>query len=101
DNLPEFVGYHAKATQVVRYILTTFPEAFVLILPMSLLLGLLFCLSGFSKHNELVAMRAGGVSMVRLAALLLGVGLVATVVVFVVNEVFVPHARESAAAQMN
>lgn len=101
DNLPEFVQHHAKIGQVLRYLFTTFPEAFVLLLPMSLLLGLLFCLANLAKHNELVAMRAGGVSMARLALPLLGIGVLGSVVVFAVNELFVPHARDQAARQMN
>jgi len=48
---------------------------------MALLLGLLFCLANLSKHNELIAMRASGVSLLRLALPLLGIGIAATLVV--------------------
>lgn len=99
-SLDEFIDFHAGLGTVVHYYLILFPEMFVLIMPMSLLLGLLFCLSNLSKHNELTAMRASGVSLARLALPLLGIGLAATLVVFAVNEVFVPRAKERADALM-
>jgi lipopolysaccharide export system permease protein len=43
-------------------------------------------------------MRAGGISLARLAMPLLAIGLLATGAVFAVNELFVPHAREHADA---
>ena len=98
--LNDFIDYHASLGTVVHYYLIFFPEMFVLIMPMSLLLGLLFCLSNLSKHNELTAMRASGVSLMRLALPLLGVGLVATLVVFAVNELFVPRSKEQRDALM-
>ncbi len=95
-SLDEFIDFHARFGTVVHYYLILFPEMFVLVMPMSLLLGLLFCLSNLGKHNELTAMRASGVSLARLALPLLCVGLLATLVVFAVNEIFVPRARERA-----
>jgi LPS export ABC transporter permease LptG len=83
---------------VLHYYLITLPEAFVLILPMSLLLAVLFCLSNLGKNNELIAMRASGLSIVRLAAPLLAVGLAASVAVFIVGQSYVPRAKEKADA---
>lgn len=93
NHLDDFVEAHAKLGTVGRYYLTVFPDAFVQLLPMSLLLGLLFCLANLARHNELSAMRAGGVSRARLMAPLLGIGLAATAVVGVVNELFVPGSQ--------
>ena len=71
DNLYDFIQFHAPLKDVLRYYLIVLPEAFVLILPMSLLLGVLFCLSNLGKNNELIAMRASGISVTRLAVPLL------------------------------
>jgi lipopolysaccharide export system permease protein len=98
--LNDFIDYHARLGLVVHYYLIKLPEFFVLIMPMSLLLGLLFCLANLGRHNELIAMRASGISLARLALPLLGVGLGATIVVFAVNELFVPRAEERADALM-
>jgi lipopolysaccharide export system permease protein len=98
DRLGEFIEYHARLTTVVHYYLIKFPEFAVLILPMALLLGLLFCLANLAKYNELIAMRASGISLARIAVPLLAIGMLATVVMFAVDELFVPHAREKAEA---
>jgi len=91
--LGEFIQYHARVSQVVGYYLIILPETLVLMLPMALLLGLLFCLSNLGKNNELIAFRASGISYLRLAAPFLIVGAVATVFAFVVNEAFVPTGK--------
>jgi lipopolysaccharide export system permease protein len=96
--LDDFITYHARFGTVVHYYLILFPEMFVIIMPMALLLGLLFCLANMSKSNELVAMRANGISLLRIAVPLLAIGAAATLAVFVVNELFVPHAHEKADA---
>lgn len=98
STLDEFTASSAPFINGVHYYLIKFPEFFVQIMPMALLLGLLFCLANLSKYNELTAMRASGISLFRLAVPLLAVGLAATGVVFAVNELFVPHAREKADA---
>src|SRR5580700_9769404 len=98
DRLGEFIEYHARFSTVIHYYLIKFPEFAVLIMPMALLLGLLFCLANLGKYNELIAMRASGISLARIAMPLLAIGMLATIVVFVVNELFVPHARAKAEA---
>lgn len=98
EHLSDFLQGHATVGQVAHYYLILFPNNFVLILPWSLLLGLLFCLSNLGKHNELVAMRASGVSVFRLAAPLLAVGLAASLLILGVNEAFVPRAIEQSNA---
>jgi len=94
--LGEFIQYHARVGQVVGYYLIILPEALVVMLPIALLLGLLFCLSNLGKNNELLAFRASGVSNQRLAAPFLIAGLVATGVVFLVEEAFVPTGKARA-----
>jgi LPS export ABC transporter permease LptG len=94
DNLAEFIQYHARLGQVIRYYLIMLPEAITLLLPISLLLATLFCLSNLGKHNELLALRASGLSVMRLALPLLAVGAAATLVVFAIIHSFVPRAKE-------
>jgi lipopolysaccharide export system permease protein len=100
ENLGGFLKAHARVGQVLHYYLIAFPEAFVLIMPISLLLGLLFCLTNLGKNNELIAMRSSGVSLTRLAAPLLTIGFAASLLVFGVNELFVPRSKERADAFM-
>ena len=101
DKLTDFITFHAKVSQVLHYYLIVLPEAIVMILPMAMLLAVLFCLANLGKNNELIALRASGVSTLRLAAPFLIVGAVAAVAVFVINETLVPRSREKAEAFMN
>ena len=100
-NLSDFIQFHARLGQILHYYLIVLPEAFVLIIPMSLLLAVLFCLATLGKHNELIALRASGVSVLRLAMPLLAMGVLASLLVFGVNEAFVPKSQERADAFMN
>lgn len=98
ENLGEFLKQRAAIGAILRYYLIVLPEPIVFILPLALLLGVLFCLSMLGKHNELVAMRASGVGMWRLATPFFVVGAVASVLSFGINEQFVPQSRERADA---
>ena len=100
-NLSDFIQFHARLGQILHYYLIVLPEAFVLIIPMSLLLAVLFCLATLGKHNELIALRASGISVLRLAMPLLAMGVLASLLVFGVNEAFVPKSQERADAFMN
>lgn len=91
--LDDFIEANVRFGQAVHYYAVLFPEVLVQILPMSLLLGLLFCLTAFSKHNELLAMRACGVSLSRLALPFWFVGLLLSLLVLGLNEWLVPTAR--------
>jgi lipopolysaccharide export system permease protein len=101
DNLPDFIEYQAGFGLILQYYFVALPELIVTILPMSLLLGLLWCLSNMGRYNELTAMRASGVSLVRVATPALGIGLVASLLVFGVNEMFVPRSKERADSLLN
>ena len=60
---------------LLHYYLTQLPQILVILLPVSLLLALLFCLGRMSRANEIVSMLTAGVSMPRLLFPLLSIGL--------------------------
>ncbi|SVC28360.1 uncharacterized protein METZ01_LOCUS281214, partial [marine metagenome] len=82
--------------EIARYYLLQTPELLTTVLPIALLLALLYALTNHARHNELVAMRAAGVSLARLSvpyfvvAALLGGGL------FLVTEFIAPKATAEA-----
>jgi lipopolysaccharide export system permease protein len=84
------------AGDIVAYYLVKAPEFLVLILPMALLLALLYALTNHARHHELTAIRAAGVSLWRLCLPYLFVGLLASVVLFAVNEFWVPQSTDTA-----
>ncbi len=64
---------------------------FVLVLPFTLLLALLYALTQHARHNELTALRAAGVSIWRLCVPYFCVGLAASGIYFALNELAVPR----------
>jgi lipopolysaccharide export LptBFGC system permease protein LptF len=75
ENLDQFLDAQATTMQVVRYYVNFLPFIIVLMLPVAILLAVLFSMGALSKNNELVAMRASGVPLLRTARPLLGLGL--------------------------
>ena len=80
---------------VAEYYLIKLPEVLVQIIPIALLLALLYALTNHTRHNELTAMRAAGVTLWRLCVPYLAVGLALTAVLFSLNELAVPDATEA------
>ena len=76
---------------VAGYSLAKTPEFLVTILPVALLLALLYTLTTHARHNEITAMRAAGVSLWRICAPYLAVGLAASATLFALNESLVPQ----------
>lgn len=70
------------------------PELLLTVIPFALLLALLYVLTAHSKHHELTAMRAAGVSLWRICLPYFGVGLVASVGLYALNEFWMPDAKE-------
>ncbi len=81
---------------VVQYYLIRAPELLVTVIPIALLLALLYALTNHARHQELTAMRAAGVSLWRLCAPYLAVGASFTIVVFLLNEIWVPRSLTAA-----
>ena len=82
---------------VIAYTAARTPEFLVTILPVGLLLALLYALTNHARHNEITAMRAAGVSLWRVCAPYLGVGLAASLALFAMNELLVPRSTAWAA----
>jgi lipopolysaccharide export system permease protein len=72
------------------------PEILVTILPIAFLLSLLYALTNHARHHEITAMRAAGIGLFRIALPYLGVGILLSLAVFAMNELWVPDSMEAA-----
>ena len=79
---------------VIELCIAWTPDCLVTVLPIALLLALLYTLTHHARHNETTAMRAAGVSLWRICAPYFVVGLVASIVLFAVNELLVPRSTD-------
>ena len=88
--------FNLTALDIFQYYLVKTPEMLVLIVPIGLLLALLYALTNHSRHQELTAIRAAGVSLWRLAMPYFAVGCILSILLFAVDEVWVPQSTEAA-----
>jgi lipopolysaccharide export system permease protein len=86
---------------IIEYSVVMTPEFLVTILPVVLLLALLYTLTNHTRHNEITAMRAAGVSLWRLCVPYLVVGLAASLILFWLNEWCVPRSANWAERILN
>lgn len=98
DNLEDFQNAKLGGRDIVQYYLVKSPELLVTVLPVALLLALLYALTNHARHNEMVAMRAAGLSLARISVPYFAVGFLLSVALFYLNERLVPDSTERAEA---
>ena len=84
--LSEYQHLKMHGTDIAEYYFFNLPGMLVFVMPISLLLALLYSLTNHARHNEITAMRAAGISLWRLCLPYFAVGLVATGLLYVMNE---------------
>src|SRR5213080_4744572 len=92
DNISTFIDQHVPLSLVARYYGTQIPQVFIILLPVSLLLSLLFALGRMSRANEIVSMLTAGVSLPRVLLPLIGMGLITSLGMAALNYSLAPHA---------
>ncbi len=85
-----FIKHKATIAQIARYYFFNVPWMAGQALPFAALIGTLLSLGALSRHNEVTAMRAGGVSMLRIISPVLLGGLLLSAFGFLNNEVITP-----------
>jgi lipopolysaccharide export system permease protein len=93
DNISTFIEEHIGLRLVAEYYATQVPQIFIILLPVSLLLALLFTLGRMSRANEIVSMLTAGVSLPRVLLPLVGIGLLTVGVSMALNYSLAPHAE--------
>ncbi len=93
DNISSFIDNHIGLSLVVRYYATQIPQVFIILLPVSLLLSLLFALGRMSRANEIVSMLTAGVSLPRVLLPLIAIGLFTVAASMALNYSLAPHAE--------
>lgn len=88
---------HAPLGAAVAYFLWQMPAIVVLVVPMAMLLGTLLAMQRLSSESELIAMKAGGVGLIRAVAAPLVLGLVVSLIALWLQEAVVPYANDRAA----
>jgi len=87
---------HAPLIAAVEYFVLQLPGIIVLVIPMALLLGVLLATQRLSGDSEITAMKAGGISLYRVALPLLVVGVVTSFLSLFLQEKIAPISQDRA-----
>ena len=93
ERIDDFIEENATLTDATLYFLYKIPHLVFLSVPLTVLLASTFTLILLSRANEVVAMRAGGLSLYRIIAPILLASLGISFLTFLANEYVVPHAN--------
>jgi len=96
DHLYEIMNNKPAFTDVILYYLNLIPFAFVQMVSWATFLGTLYLFFNFTRHSEIIAMKACGLKMTKIAAPVLFLGLILSVIAFVVNDRLVPKTFKEA-----
>src|ERR1043165_6264529 len=91
DSISTLLEQRISRMLILKYYLTQVPQILVILFPVALLLALLFCLGRMSRSNEIVSMLTAGVSLPRILAPLLFIGLLTTATSTALNYSLAPH----------
>lgn len=90
SNLDDILKSHAPIIMLLQYYLSFLPSIFVQVSPIACLLATLYTFSKLNRDNEIIAMRASGLSIYQISKTVIVFGVVISIFVFFVNDKLVP-----------
>ncbi len=91
DNLNKFIDAEMPLIGYFMYYTLKIPEIISQIFPVVVFMSLLFTLGGLTKYNEITAMMSSGISLLRISAPLLILGIILSFAHFWFTESAVPY----------
>ncbi len=90
NHLDEILKQHLALSILGRYYLNFLPIIFVRVAPIAALLATLYTFGRMNRDNEIIAMRASGLSILQISRVMILCGMLLTMLVFLINDRFVP-----------
>jgi len=91
SHLDDILKHQVNIRMLLEYYLSYLPIIFVQVSPITCLLAVLYTFGKLNRNNEIIAMRASGLSILQISMPVIILGAVLSVVVFLVNDKFVPQ----------
>lgn len=85
-NLEDILKYHINLRVVIEYYLSFLPLIFIQVVPIACLLATLYTFGKLNRDNEIIAMRASGLSIFQITKTVIIFGLLMSLAVFWVND---------------
>ena len=93
ENLGDLTETHTDFITIIEYLILRIPQGLYYIIPLSLLFTSFLTMAIFTKYNETIAMRSGGLSLMNITSPVLAITLIASVFVFFLNDSVIPSAN--------
>lgn len=90
DKVDNFVGKSTPLATVVLYFVSSLPLFFVRVAPIAILMAAFMTIGSLSRTGEITAMRAGGLSLVKIAKPLIIITLIISVGIVLIQEMVLP-----------
>ena len=100
NNLDEFLKHGVSLRIIISYYLYSLPAIFVQVVPVAVLVAILYMLGNLNRHNEILALKASGISAFHILAPYLFMGVLISFGVFLMSEKVVPHTAVTSASIM-
>ncbi len=100
NNLDDFIKHGVHFKIVLSYYLFLFPTLLVQIVPISTLVAVLYGLGNLNRHNEIIALKASGVSATHLLVPYLCLGTIISFGILFTNETIAPKSAVTSTAIM-
>jgi len=96
DDLPDFQQWGASTQTILHYYAIYIPTFLPVLIPVALIVSLMFTLGNLHRNNEIVAMRASGMGLLRITRSLWCASALLAGVLFYLNAQAVPWSMERA-----
>ena len=90
ENIDRFVEAGVPMSRAIEYFQLKLPLIIVQVTPVAILLAVLITLGLMNKNNEIIALKCGGMSIYHFLKPLLTLGLLFTILFFIISEIVVP-----------
>jgi lipopolysaccharide export system permease protein len=95
SHLEEILKQHLDLTTLAYYYLSFLPIIFIRVVPVACLLSVLYTFGILNRNNEIIAMRAAGLSILQITKTVIILGFLVSIFVFWLNDRITPRAMMS------
>jgi lipopolysaccharide export system permease protein len=92
SRLEDVLKHHVHYTVLIQFYITNLPIMFVQVAPFACLLSTIYAFSKLNHDNEIIAMRASGLSIFYITKTVIIFGILISLLVFWINDRFAPKA---------
>jgi len=93
-HLDDFIQRKVGAVTILKYYLALIPMIFVQTSPIACLIGMIYTMGKLNYHNELIAMRSGGLSIYKIVLPIFIIGIIISLINFVIAEKLLPKTQK-------